>query len=520
MAPRNPLNKHEPTLIFERGCDGRYGTQVTGGLRHTRAEDTPTRLPAALTQTAPVPLPMVNELELARHFVHLSHNTFGIDTGFYPLGSCTMKYNPKSLERLMRITRVAHVHPAQPFGTVSGFVEMMYWLQTWLADISGFDAVSIQPAAGAQGEFAGMIIFRRYFEDRGETQRDTMLVPDSAHGTNPASAVLAGFKVHEIVCAPHGGIMTPELLDAAIEQVGADHVAGIMLTNPSTLGTFEENIQYVSKRMKEIGALLYYDGANLNALVGIARPGDMGFDLMHYNTHKTFSTPHGGGGPGSGPIGVKEHLAPYLPHPQVRRTDEGSYEFFTPENSIGRMKMFHGQFGMILRCWGYILLHGPDGLLRNTEMAILNANYLQALVKDKLPVPFATKADGSPRYAMHEFVASADRLKREHGVTAKEVGKALLSEGYHAPTTYFPLIVPEALMIEPTESESMETLDSFASSLLGIVELAERDPEALRRTPNLRVTHLDETYAARNLNVKWVPGQKTEPEPELNAASM
>lgn len=506
MPASNPLNPHLPMLIFERSAEGRYGTQVVSDLRHQDADKVAKRLPQNLLADRELPLPMVDELSLTRHYVELSQKTFGIDTGFYPLGSCTMKYNPKSLERLARNIRVAGVHPAQRQDTVPGFLRVMYELQAWLAEISGFDAVSIQPAAGAQGEFAGMLIFRSYFEDRGETARRVMLVPDSAHGTNPASAVLANFDVHEIKCAPYGGVMTPELLDAAIAQYSADEIAGIMLTNPSTLGTFETNITYVSKRLKAIGAQLYYDGANLNALVGLARPGDMGFDLMHYNTHKTFSTPHGGGGPGSGPIGVKSHLAPYLPHPQVRKTKAG-YEFFTPDKSIGRMKMFHGQWGMIIRCWAYILLHGPDGLLRNTEFAILNANYLQALLKDKLAVPYSVNADGSPRYCMHEFVASAAQLKKDHGVKGMELAKALLNSGFHAPTMYFPLIVEEAMMVEPTESESQETLDAFVKALLAIVEQAKADPESIRKLENLEVTHLDETYAARSLNVRWTPEQ-------------
>lgn len=504
MAPKNPLNSHLPTLIFERSAEGRYGTQVTSGLRKKQGAPS-LRVPTGLAASVAPALPMVDELTLTRHYVELSQKTFGIDTGFYPLGSCTMKYNPKSLERLARNVRVAMVHPAQRQDSVQGMLQVMYELQVWLAEISGFEAVSIQPAAGAQGEFAGMLIFRRYFEDRGETARRVMLVPDSAHGTNPASAVLANFDVHEIKCAPYGGVMTPELLEGAIAQYGADEIAGIMLTNPSTLGTFETNILHVSKRLKEIGALLYYDGANLNALVGLARPGDMGFDLMHYNTHKTFSTPHGGGGPGSGPIGVQARLAPYLPHPQVRKVGD-TYEFFTPEKSIGRMKMWHGQWGMIIRCWAYILQHGPDGLRENTEAAILNANYLQARLKDAISVPYSVEPDGAPRYCMHEFVASAAELKREQGVKGMELAKALLNRGFHAPTMYFPLIVEEAMMVEPTESESQETLDAFVETLLGIIAQAKADPESIRRLENLEVTHLDEPWAARNLDVRWQAG--------------
>ena len=505
MARQNPLNPHEPTLIFERSVEGRYGTQVLSDLRFRSADETKQRLPDSLKADVALELPMVDELSLARHYLDLSQRTFGIDTGFYPLGSCTMKYNPKELERLMRIPGFNSVHPAQESQTLPGNLEILFELQEWLAEVSGFDAVSLQPAAGAQGEFAGLLIFRRYFDDQGEQSRRVMLVPDSAHGTNPASAVLAGFEVHEIKCAPYGGIMTPELLEEALAQYGADHIAGIMLTNPSTLGTFEENILPIGRRLKDIGAQLYYDGANLNALVGIARPGDMGFDLMHYNTHKTFSTPHGGGGPGSGPIGVKAHLAPYLPHPRVQKTADGGYEFFRPDKSIGRMKMYHGQWGMIVRCWAYILLHGPAGLRRNTESAILNANYLQARLKEAYPIPYSARPDGSTRYCMHEFVASAGQLKRDHHVTGKDIAKALLNSGFHAPTMYFPLIVEEALMIEPTESEGKATLDSFAETMIHLAYTAARDSEALRKLDNLEVTNLDETYAARNINVRWQP---------------
>jgi glycine dehydrogenase subunit 2 len=451
-------------------------------------------------------LPEVQELELVRHYIALSREQYGIDTGFYPLGSCTMKYNPKSCEALGYHPRFATVHPSQPQETAQGLLHLLHDIQEWLADVSGMDAVSVHPAAGAQGEFAGMLIFKRYFAERGESQRTVMLVPDSAHGTNPASAHLAGFEVHEMKVRERGGIVTPEILEEAISAVGAEHIAGIMLTNPSTLGTFEEHILYISKRLHDIGALLYYDGANLNALVGRVRPGDMGFDLVHINTHKTFSTPHGGGGPGVGPIGVKEHLRAYLPHPYVAKADDGSYSYTVPAKSIGRLKLGCGQFLLLVRCWAYILLHGPRGLKRISEYAILNANYLQARLKDAYEIPYS---GGNGRPCMHEFVLSASRQKAR-SIRALDLAKALLDSGFHAPTVYFPLIVDEAMMIEPTETESLETLDAFAEAMLRFAKQAERDPESLKELRNLKVIHLDEAHAARNLNARWVPPRQLE----------
>ena len=498
---------NQSKLIFEYDVEGRHGTQVVGGMRNGRVEDHPRRLPQNLVASERLPLPQVGELELTRHYVKLAQDSFGIDTGFYPLGSCTMKYNPKACERYVKHPGFANTHPHQPIESLPGFLQMFAHLQDWLADMTGMDQISLTPAAGAQGEFAGMLIFKRYFESRGEHQRTVMIVPDSAHGTNPASAVLSGFEVAEVKCADADGIMNMDILNEAIEKHGAERIAGIMLTNPSTLGTFEKDILAVSERMHEIGALLYYDGANLNALLGIARPGDMGFDLIHINTHKTLSTPHGGGGPGSGPIGVKQHLAPFLPHPHVRSTSDG-FEFYRPEQSIGRMKLFHGQFGILVRAWIYILLHGPDGLRRISENAIINANYLQARLKDHYPVRYDKWSDGRDRYCMHEFVASCGRLKKEVGVSAKDIAKALLNSGFHAPTTYFPQIIEEALMIEPTETESKELLDSFVDVMLGLHHTARVDADKLRNLDNLRVTQLDETYAARHIDVRWQPEEQ------------
>lgn len=489
----------EPILIFERSQPGREGTQV----RPSKEKLPPPQLPEGLKRTAPLPLPEVAEIDLVRHYVHLSQSNYGVDTGFYPLGSCTMKYNPKLTEAVSALGGFAAVHPLQPASTLQGLLRMMHDLQLWLADCTGMDAVSLQPAAGAQGEFAGMLIFRKYFDLKNETARKVMLVPDSAHGTNPASAHIAGFEVGEVQCAGRGGIMTLELTEEAIAKFGADRIAGIMLTNPSTLGTFEENILSVARRLHEIDAQLYYDGANLNALLGLARPGDMGFDLVHLNLHKSFSTPHGGGGPGSGPIGVKGHLADLLPTPVVALND-GVYEFESPARSIGRVKLFHGQFLVLVRAWAYILMNGPDGLKRIGENAVLAANYLQARLKDAYEIPYATYPDGSPRYCMHEFVASAEK-QSESGVRALDIAKALLNDGFHAPTIYFPQIVHEALMIEPTETESLEVLDTFAEAMLKYARLAQENPEELKGLPNLAVKHLDEVYAARNLNVRWKP---------------
>lgn len=486
----------EPILIFERSVEGRYGTQVRSRQESCDIEAT---LPDKLRRSQRLPLPQVSELDLVRHYVKLSQRTYGVDVGFYPLGSCTMKYNPKATEWAAAQGGFANAHPTQPGAHSQGFLRLLFELQEWLADMTGMDAISLQPAAGAQGEFAGMLVFRKYFDMKGERTRRVMIVPDSAHGTNPASAVLSGFTVHEVDCVHHGGLMTVELLEEAIAKHGADAIAGIMLTNPSTLGTYEERIGPVAERLHDIGAQLYYDGANLNALLGISRPGTMGFDLIHINTHKTLSTPHGGGGPGSGPIGVKSHLADLLPHPLVARNGD-AYKFVTPKDSIGRVKLYHGQFLVLVRAWAYVLLHGPEGLRRISEHAIIAANYLQEKLKAAYDVPFGDKP------CMHEFVASASRQK-DHGITAKDIAKALLNDGFHAPTMYFPLIVDEALMIEPTETEPLHILDAFAETMLRYAEIAKTAPEKLRQTDNLLVRHLDEVQAARNPNVRWTPEQ-------------
>jgi len=487
-----------PTLIFDRSQPGRHGTLVRAAGQQPAGD---ANLPAQLVREDGLPLPEVDETTLVRHYVKLSQVNYGVDTGFYPLGSCTMKYNPKATEATSMLPGFANVHPTQPAATVPGLMRLMHELQDWLSDICGMAATSLQPAAGAQGEFAGMLVFRKYFEQRGETARRVMIVPDSAHGTNPASAHISGFEVAEVDCVNHGGVMTMELLEDVIAKHGADRIAGIMLTNPSTLGIFEDNIIPVAERLHEVGAQLYYDGANLNALLGLTRPGDMGFDLVHLNLHKTFSTPHGGGGPGSGPIGVREHLAEYLPYPLVAKAGDG-YQWHEPEHSIGRIKLHHGNFLVLVRAWAYIRMLGPDGLKRVAEHAILNANYVQAKLKDAYQIPYAD------RHCLHEFVASADGFK-EYDIRAKDIAKALLNDGFHAPTCYFPLIVHEALMIEPTETESLETLDAFIAAMLRYAELAKTDPEQLKRLENLTVTHLDETQAARQLNARWTPTEGT-----------
>ena len=488
---------NKPVLIFDRSQSNRRGTRVRSEERIESAA----QLPKKLKRKNPLPLPEVSELDLVRHYIELSHQNFGVDCGFYPLGSCTMKYNPKATEAVASQKEFLHAHPTQPVLALQGLMRLMHELQEWLADITGMDAFSLQPAAGAHGEFAGMLIFRKYFELRGEAERSVMIVPDSAHGTNPASAHLAGFEIAEVNTADLGGMITLDLLNEVIQKHGPDRIAGIMLTNPSTLGIFEENILDVANRLHDIGAQLYYDGANANALLGLARPGDMGFDLVHLNLHKTFSTPHGGGGPGSGPIGVKAHLQELLPEPLVKQEGD-EYIWYTPADSIGRVKLYHGQFLVLVKAWAYILLNGPEGLKRIAEYSILNANYLQTRLKSGYEIPYGD------RYCLHEFVLSASR-QAANGVRAADIAKALLNDGYHAPTVYFPLIVPEALMIEPTETESLETLEAFAEAMLQYAALAESEPERIKELANLRVKHLDEVHAARQPDLRWVPPEQS-----------
>lgn len=436
-------------------------------------------------------LPEVSEVDVARHFTELAGRNHGVDTSFYPLGSCTMKYNPKINEEIANIERFTSIHPYQPEGSVQGCLQVLYEMDRMLCEITGMDQVSLQPAAGAHGELTGLMMIRSYHLSRGETCRTKIIIPDSAHGTNPASAAAAGFEVVEVKSDARGGVD----LEALKQAAGSD-TAGLMLTNPNTLGLFDENIKEIASIIHGAGGLLYYDGANANAIMGICRPGDMGFDVVHLNLHKTFSTPHGGGGPGSGPVGVKKELIPFLPVPVVEFKD-GKYRLNEDRpQSIGRVKAFYGNFGVILRAYAYIRTMGPDGLKQASETAVLNANYVMNRLKKAFDIPYE-------RTCMHEFVLSGQRQEK-NGVRTLDMAKRLLDFGYHPPTVYFPLIVHEAMMIEPTETESRETLDAFVDALLAIADEAANEPDKVRNAPYTTViSRLDEVKAARNPVLKW-----------------
>ena len=444
--------------------------------------------------------PEVSEVDVVRHFTHLSHLNYSIDEGIYPLGSCTMKYNPRVNEETARLPGFAYTHPFQPIETVQGNLLIMYQLQEWLKEISGFEAVSLQPAAGAQGEYTGVLIIRAYHHERGDTRRTRIVVPDSAHGTNPASSAMSGFEVVTVKSDRDGNIDVD-----ALRPLCDERLAGIMITNPNTLGLFDCNILTVIEMVHQAGGLVYGDGANLNALLGIARPGDMGIDVMHFNLHKTFSTPHGGGGPGSGPVGVSKRLADFLPSPIVGILEEGDdetaplYGFITPTHSIGRMKSFYGQFGMIVRAYTYIAMNGADGLRQVAEHAVLNANYLLARLKGAYHLPY-------DRTCMHECVFEG-QWPDAPDIHALDIAKRLMDYDFHPPTNYFPLIVHEALMIEPTETESKQTLDAFADAMVKIAEEAHTQPALLHEAPhNTPVSRLDEVKAARDLVLCcWIP---------------
>ncbi len=474
----------EPT-IFELSSPGRHGVEFP-------LPDVPTSaLPEGLVRQD-LPLPELSELDVVRHFTHLSTLNYSIDGGFYPLGSCTMKYNPKINEDAARLPGFACTHPLQPVETIQGNLALMHRLQEWLKEVSGFAAVSLQPSAGAQGEFTGVMIIRAYHQTRGDTRRTRMLIPDSAHGTNPASSAMSGLEIVSVPTDANGDIDL-----AALKSLCNEEAAGLMITNPNTLGLFEKNILEVIEAVHNCGGLVYGDGANLNALLGICRPGDLGFDVMHFNLHKTFSTPHGGGGPGSGPVGVAPFLKEYLPGPIVTVVEEGTeeipplYGWYIPSMSIGRVKSFAGQFGMMIRAYTYINMHGPDGLRRVSEHAVLNANYLLARLRGYYPVPF-------DRICMHEFVLEGKW--DDSPVRALDISKRLMDYKFHPPTNYFPLIVHEALMIEPTETESKQTLDEFADALIHIANEAHTHPELVQGAPhNAPVGRLDEAKAAREL---------------------
>ncbi len=483
----------EPTL-FQLSSPGRTG--VTFPQSDVPAFDLPD--PSLLRDD--LPLPELAEVDVVRHYMALSKYNYSVDGGFYPLGSCTMKYNPKINEDTCRLPGFLFTHPLQPIETVQGNLLLMYQMQNWLKEISGFAAVTLQPAAGAHGEFTGVLMMRAYHQARGDHKRTKMLIPDSAHGTNPASAGMLGFQVITIPSDTRGNVDL-EALKAQCD----DTVVGMMLTNPNTLGLFDEHVVEVVKLVRDCGGLMYGDGANLNALLGIVRPGDLGFDVMHFNLHKTFAVPHGGGGPGSGPVGVSQRLAEFLPAPLVGILEEANgdvpplYGFITPKQTIGRMKAFHGHFGGgLVRAYTYIAMHGPNGLKDISQYAVLSANYLKARLEKTYKVPFS-------RICMHEFVMEG----RFEGtdIRALDISKRLMDFGYHPPTNYFPLIVREALMIEPTETENKDTLDAFSEALLTIAGEAQTNPEIIKTAPHTTpFGRMDEVKAARELVLCcWMP---------------
>ena len=468
---------------------------VTGrqGIRFPKPDVPLAKLPPAGLLREDLPLPELSELDVIRHYTRLSQLNYSIDTGFYPLGSCTMKYNPKVNEETARLPGFAFSHPLQPIETVQGNLVLMYNLQEWLKEIGGFAGITLQPAAGAHGELTGVLIIRAYHQSRGDDKRDKILIPDSAHGTNPATSAMSGLRVVELKSDARGNVDLE-----ALRQECDDTLAGLMLTNPNTLGLFDEHVEEVIRLVHAAGGLVYGDGANMNALLGIVRPGDLGIDVLHYNLHKTFSTPHGGGGPGSGPVGVAEKLVDFLPGPIVDIVDIGDeetpplYGLVQPPKSIGRVKAFNGHFGMFVRAYTYLVMHGPQGLRQISELAVLNANYLLARLKGAYHLPY-------DRVCMHEFVLEG-RWPEVPDVHALDIAKRLMDYKFHPPTNYFPLIVHEALMIEPTETESKETLDAFADALLKIAEEAHTNPQLLKDAPHdTPVGRVDEIKAAKEL---------------------
>jgi glycine dehydrogenase subunit 2 len=484
-------------LMCEVSVPGRVG------FRFQKSDVPTSRLPDDLVREN-LPLPEMAEVDVIRYFTRLSQLNHGVDTGFYPLGSCTMKYNPKINEETSRLAGFAHLHPLQPIETAQGALAIMYQLQEWLCEIGGFAGVSLQPAAGAHGELTGVLIIRAYHRSCGDTQRKKILIPDSAHGTNPATSGMSGMEVVELRSDARGNIDLEALRTHCNEEL-----AGLMVTNPNTLGLYDENLEEVVNCVHEAGGLVYGDGANMNALLGIARPGDVGIDILHYNLHKTFSTPHGGGGPGSGPVGVSAQLVDFLPDPVVGIVEEGDddlpplYGFITPAKSIGRVKAFHGHFGMIVRAYTYIRMHGAQGLRAVSDHAVLNANYLLARLRDTYHVPY-------DRICMHEFVVEG-RWPDAPGIQALDISKRLMDFGFHPPTNYFPLIVHDSLMIEPTETESKETLDAFSEAMMKIADEAHNDPDVLKNAPHKTpFGRLDEVKAAKAMVLCCVGSYETE----------
>jgi len=476
--------KFREDLVFERSRAGR----IAYSLPQEDLSGVEQSLPADLRRDS-LPLPELSEIDVVRHYTRLSTYNFSIDHTFYPLGSCTMKYNPKINEKMARLAAFTDLHPETPVEQAQGTLRMMYELQEMLAEVSGFAAVTLNPAAGAHGEYTGLGVIRKYFQKKGDFKRKKVIIPDSAHGTNPASCTVNGFEAVTLQSGPDGKVC----LDC-LKGMLSDEVAALMLTNPNTLGVFETDICAITAACHEAGVLVYGDGANLNAILGVARPGDMGIDVMHFNLHKTFSTPHGGGGPGSGPVGVAKHLVEFLPTPFVRKSGD-RYEFVTPKDTMGRVRSFYGNVGIMLRAYVYLLELGREHIAKVAEQAVLNANYLKAKLRDTYNLKY-------PNDTLHEAVFDDSKLPNH--VTTMDVAKALIDRGYHPPTVYFPLIVHGALMIEPTETESKETLDGFIAALKEIAEKAASDPQAILSSPTR--THIkrpDETLAARKPVLKY-----------------
>ncbi|MDR5709713.1 MAG: aminomethyl-transferring glycine dehydrogenase subunit GcvPB [Armatimonadota bacterium] len=484
-------------LIFERSTPGR-------GAHGLPAPDVPevpleALVPEEAQRRTPPALPEVSELEVVRHYTLLSHRNFSIDQGFVPLGSCTMKYNPKLHEEVARFEGFARLHPYTPEDLVQGALRLMYELGEELQELTGMDAVTFQPAAGAHGELTGLLMIRAYFAHRGE-RRTKVIVPDSAHGTNPATATMAGYRVVTVPSDARGNMDLTRL-----ESELGPEVAAVMLTNPNTLGLFEEHVDRIAELTHACGAQLYLDGANLNAMLGITRPGDQGFDVLHTNLHKTFSTPHGGGGPGACALLVKPHLEPFLPVPVVRREGDRYVLDWDRPQSIGRVRAFYGNFGNLVRAYAYLRSLGAEGLRAVAECAVLHANYLRVRLAPYYEIPY-------DRICKHEFVASGVRQKQRNGVTTKDIAKRLLDYGFHAPTVYFPLIVEEALMIEPTETESLQVLDAFVDAMMAIDREAQENPELVKTAPHTTpVRRLDEVRAARFPDLRWKPERRSAP---------
>ncbi len=473
--------------IFEWSSAGRQGVTLP-----PREIDTPLEklIPAEQRREKPARLPQVSELDVMRHYIALSHKNHFIEKGLYPLGSCTMKYNPKLHEALVRHSCFNNLHPYQPEATLQGSLEILFELQEQLAEISGMDRVTLQPVAGAQGEFTGIKVIAAYHQAKGNTHKTKIIIPDSAHGTNPATCALVGYSAVELKSDARGRCDLEHL-----KTLVDDTTAGFMLTNPNTLGLFEDQIEEIAAIIHGVDGLLYMDGANLNALMGIVQPGKIGFDVMHFNLHKTFTTPHGGGGPGSGPVGVVSKLAPYLPVPLIAKGEEGYFFDYSNEaTSIGKVHTFYGNFAIMLRAYIYITMLGPEGIRKVSENAVINANYLMAVLKDHYHIQY-------PEFCMHEFVVDSAWQKKDYGVSTLDIAKRLLDKGFHAPTVYFPLIVPEAMMIEPTETESMQSMDAFAAAMIEIAGEAKENPELLHDAPlTTPVRRVDDVRAVKMLD--------------------